>query len=157
MNASSTTASLLNKLLQTNNDRNLTYTKAAADVSELDLKTIFLTLSDESKKNALELTRELMKLGAVVDAHATSVAGRVYRTWINLKTFLTGRDRSTIIQSCKSGEVAVQNIYRDAISSNELSTEVRQLIRNQQLGLKSSVDLISNYAERSQYGYAGSW
>ena len=52
-------AEVLNGLLQINNDRVEGYQKAAEETPELDLKTVFKSMADESKKNASELIREI--------------------------------------------------------------------------------------------------
>lgn len=119
-------AEVLNGLLQINNDRVEGYQKAAEETPELDLKTVFKSMADESKKNASELSREIKKSGG--------------------DPALTGRDRHAIRDSCEYGKDA-QSAYRDAISSNELTTVARQLVRNQEVALKASNDIIRNFKD----------
>ena len=132
-------AELLNGLLKINIDRVEGYQKAAEETTELDLKTVFRNMADESKKNASELSREIKKSCGDAAGNA-SLAGTDGRT-----TF-AGRDRHTIQDSCEYGKDA-QSAYREAISSNELTTVARQLVRNQEVGLKASNDIIRNFKD----------
>ena len=131
-------AEVLNGLLQINNDRVEGYQKAAEETPELDLKTVFKSMADESKKNASELIREIKKSGG--DPREIYPAGR------DEKTIPIGRERHAIRDSCEYGKDA-QSAYRDAISSNELTTVARQLVRNQEVALKASNDIIRNFKD----------
>jgi uncharacterized protein (TIGR02284 family) len=139
------TIGILKDLLRINNDRSEGYKRAADETQELDLKTIFLNMGDESKKNTSELAREIKKMGGDTDSMSTSTAGKLFRVWTDIKSTFTGKDKQFILNSCEHGEDASQNAYRNAISSNDLPTEVRQLIRNQQVALRASHDWIRNY------------
>jgi uncharacterized protein (TIGR02284 family) len=139
------TIRILRDLLKINNDRCEGYRRAADETQELDLKTIFLSMGDESKKNTSELAREIKKMGGDTDSTSTTTAGKIYRVWMDIKSTFTGKDKQFILASCEYGEDASQNAYRSAISSSDLPTEVRQLIRNQQVALRASLDWIRNY------------
>ena len=132
-------AEVLNGLLKINNDRVEGYQKAAEETTELDLKTVFKSMADESKKNASELSREIKKSGGNAVENADAV-------WITERTTFAGRDRHSIRDSCEYGKDA-QSAYREAISSNELTTAARQLVRNQEVGLKASNDIIRNFKD----------
>lgn len=130
---------VLNELLKINNDRVEGYQNAAEGTHKLDLKTVFEGMADESKKNASELIREIKKSGG-------DTVGKVCPVAMDEKTTFTGKDRQSMRDSCEYGKDA-QSAYRDAISSNELTTVARQLVRNQQAAMKVSYDMMKNFRD----------
>ncbi|HEV8512204.1 MAG TPA: PA2169 family four-helix-bundle protein [Cyclobacteriaceae bacterium] len=133
---------VLNGLLLINNDRFEYYRRASERTRELVLKTIFSNVAVESKKNASALIREITNSGNNSVGSRVTLRSWFYRFRMKVKTLLTGKDPKSILDSCVSGEDAAQIAYQDAISSNELTMQARQLLRNQQLALKSFYDMI---------------
>ena len=146
------TIEILNDLLRINNDRVAGYKKAVDEVKEYDLKNVFEGMADDSRKNAAELTREIKKYGGDPDA-GTTTGGKIYRTWMDVKTAFTGKDGHSVLASCEFGEDAAQHAYRDAIAFVNLPPEVRQLVRNQQIALKASHDTIKRYRDGRHASY----
>jgi uncharacterized protein (TIGR02284 family) len=136
---------ILNDLLRINNDRVAGYRKGAEEIQEIDLRTLFNSMADESKRNAADLSREIKKNGGVPASGMTTTFGKIYRVWMDVKAKFTGQDRQSILDSCEFGEDAAQTAYGQGIASADLSSEARQLIRNQQIALKASHDLIKSY------------
>jgi len=143
---------VLNDLIRINNDRIEGYKRAAkeADDSDVDLKAIFNRMADESRQYASELTREVVRLGGD-PAEGTTASGKIYRAWMDVKAAFTGSDRAAVLASCEYGEDAAQKAYQEALTTDEtLTTEVRQLIANQQASLKVSHDTIKKYRDLHQ-------
>ncbi len=141
--------SVLNDLIQINNDRVVGYEKAANESkdSDMDLKTTFTEMADQSRKYAAELTQEVGRLGGDASTD-TTISGKVYRVWMDLKAAITGKDRESILGSCEYGEDVAQRAYDAALESDAyMSTEIRQLISNQKSNLKTSHDLIKKYRD----------
>ena len=135
-------AEILNNLLRINNDRVEYYQRATEKTHELSLKTLFRSLVEESKKNAVALIREITKSGTDTIGCSTTIRSKFYRFRIEVKAIFTGKDRQSVLNSCISGEDDAQTAYQDAISSNELTMQARQLVRNQQAGLKALYDIM---------------
>ena len=130
--------SVLNDLIQINNDRVEGYEKAANESkdSDADLKGTFTEMAGESRKYAAELTQEVGRLGGDASTD-TTMSGKVYRIWMDLKAAITGKDRESILGSCEYGEDVAQRAYDAALESDAyMSTEIRQLISNQKSNLK---------------------
>lgn len=141
--------SVLNDLIQINNDRITGYEKAAEDIGKIDvdLKAVFSKMADESRKYKSELTGEVHRLGGE-PATGTTNLGKIYRVWMNVKEAFTGNDRQSMLESCEYGEDAAQKAYREALSSDaDIDVATRQLITTQQSSLKSSHDLIKKYRD----------
>jgi uncharacterized protein (TIGR02284 family) len=140
---------VLNDLIRINNDRTAGYTRAAEDTKkvDVDLRTIFERLADESRQNAIELTAQVGRLGGE-PATGTTTSGKIYRAWMNVKDMFTGKDRHALLASCEYGEDAAQRAYEDALTSDApLPTDVRQLITSQKASLRNAHDMIKKYRD----------
>lgn len=149
MNNNETLAETLNDLVKINNDRITGYEKAAeqTDHIDVDLQAIFHKMANESRTYVGELNEKIVSLGE--DAAAdTTVSGKIYRVWMDVKNLFTGSDRQSILSSCEFGEDAAQKAYNDALHTEaEMNAETRQLIMDQKDSLKTSHDLIKKYRD----------
>ena len=141
--------SVLNDLIEINNDRVTGYKKAAEETKDIDvdLKAIFYKMADESMKYLSELRDDVTRLGGE-PAEGTTNSGKIYRVWMDLKATFTGHDRQSVLESCEFGEDASQKTYKAALASDaEMNPDTRQLITRQQESLKESHDLIKKYRD----------
>jgi len=130
---------VLHGLLKINSDRVEGYRNAAQGTFEVDLKTIFTNMADESKKNAFALIREINKSGSETVENLCPVC-------LGAISKFNGKHPRAIRDSCEFGKDA-QTAYRNAISFNELTTVARNMVRNQQVAMKVSFDFIKNFRE----------
>lgn len=138
------TAEVLNDLIEINNDRIRGYERAAkeTDVKDVDLRALFLDMTTESRRYVTELTKHVQRRGEE-PAEGTTLRGKIYRAWMDVKATFTGKDRKAILASCEFGEDAAQRAYDEALKTDaELPTEVRQLIMDQKTSLRRSHDRI---------------
>ncbi|MDB5278472.1 MAG: hypothetical protein JWR61_3427 [Ferruginibacter sp.] len=143
---------VLNDLIEINNDRVRGYERALEETKDLDvdLKSIFHSLANDSRKYAAELTQEVNKFGGEATTDTTT-SGKLYRAWMDVKATFTGHDRQSVLESCEFGEDAAQKAYNGALASDaEMSTETRQLITNQQSTLRTAHNLIKKYRDLHQ-------
>jgi len=139
------TAEVLNDLVRINNDRIEGYNKAADELEskDFDLQAIFRQMSAESRSYVNDLGKYLVHSDDSRDTDDTTLKGKIYRAWMDVKATFTGKDRKAILASCEYGEDAAQKAYESALSSDaELSAEIRQLIMDQKTSLKRSHDSI---------------
>ncbi|MDQ6480856.1 PA2169 family four-helix-bundle protein [Dyadobacter sp. LHD-138] len=140
---------VLNDLIRINNDRIDGYEKAIKETEEidLDLRTLFLKMANDSKEYVSELTSEVASLGGAV-ATGTTSSGKIYRVWMDIKATFSGHDRQSVLESCEYGEDAAQEAYDDALASDaEISVAIRQIITEQKAALLSSHNLIKKYRD----------
>lgn len=140
---------VLNDLIRINNDRIVGYEKASKEARDIDvdLRSIFTRMSEESKQYSAELTQEVVKLGGE-PATGTTASGKIYRVWMDVKATFSGHDRQAILENCEFGEDAAQKAYDLALKSEaEMTADVRQLIANQKASLKTSHDVIKKYRD----------
>ncbi len=143
---------VLNDLIKINNDRVEGYQKALEETkdSDVDLKAVFKEMADQSMKYTNELTQEVARLGGDATTD-TTMSGKVYRVWMDLKSAVTGKSRKTVLENCEFGEDVAQKAYDTALESDSyMTTDIRQLISSQKSSLKASHDLIKNYRDMQQ-------
>ena len=141
--------SVLNDLIRINKDRVVGYERAIKEAKNLDvdLIAVFNEMADQSRKYTAELVKEVSSLGGE-PASDTTVSGKVYRVWMDLKAAITGKDRETVLGNCEFGEDVAQRAYEAALESDAyMSTDIRQLISSQKSSLKTSHDVIKKYRD----------
>jgi len=111
--------SVLNDLIRINNDRIVGYEKAIKESkdTDVDLIAVFTKMVDQSRKYVNELIQEVARLGGDA-AKDTTVSGKIYRVWMDMKSAITGKDRESILGSCEYGEDVAQRAYEAALESD---------------------------------------
>ncbi len=142
---------VLNDLVKINNDRIEGYTKAADETKNEDatLEPVFNRMANQSRKNVAELTTHISELGGEQE-EGTTVPGKLYRAWMDVKATFTGNDRATILSSCEYGEDQAQKAYNEALSNTEIDSETHELIAAQKLALKESHDAIKKLRDSAK-------
>lgn len=137
---------VLNDLIQINNDRIQGYEKAAeeTEVLDADLMALFTSMANESREYVSELRNYIHQTGEGA-TDSTTVSGKIYRVWMDVKSTFNGKDRKSILESCEFGEDAAQKAYQTALDNaadDDLSPDVVQLISEQKTNLRKSHDEI---------------
>lgn len=143
------TVEVINDLVKINNDRIAGYQRAISETKDLDvdLKGMFEGMIRESEQYKTELIGALGRLGGSADT-GTTISGKIYRAWMDVKATFTGSSRKAILENCEFGEDAWRRAYESALSSDaELDPQLRQLITDQYNSQKGSHDLIKKYRD----------
>jgi uncharacterized protein (TIGR02284 family) len=142
------TIEVLNDLIKINNDRIAGYQKASnnTEITEAELKTLFLRLAEESRDYIEELSAEVISLGGS-PASDTTAAGKIYRAWMDVKATFSGKDAHATLASCEFGEDAAQRAYNDAMEA-DLEPSMLGLVARQKALLKGSHDLVKRYRDQ---------
>ena len=138
------TAEILNDLIEINNDRIEGYERASRETEsdDADLRALFNNMASESRRYVNELTSLVSQTGEE-PAKGTTVRGKIYRAWMDVKATFSGHDRKAILASCEFGEDAAQRAYDPALSSDaEIPANIRQVIMDQKTNLDNSHDKI---------------
>lgn len=127
---------ILNDLVQINNDRIEGYEKALSELSteDSDLKQIFLDLIDASRDYKMALATEVAALGKDIETGTTN-AGKIYRTWMDVKAIFTGHGRKAILSNCGFGEDAALKAYKSALET-DMPAYLRVMIEEQMQSLR---------------------
>ena len=134
---------VLNDLIRINNDRVAGYEKAIENAKSIDigLQTIFSKMKSESIKYTAELHNRVLQLGGE-PTDSTTVSGKIYRAWMDVKATFTGKDRKSLLAACEYGEDAAQKAYQDALDEQGLPADIIDLIAQQKTSLRQSHDEI---------------
>jgi uncharacterized protein (TIGR02284 family) len=126
------TLSILNDLVQINNDRIKGYEKAITETKEEDatLKVFFTNCIAESHRFKMELGTEIQALGKDIE-NGTSTSGGLHRTWLSIKETFTGHSEKSTLEECEFGEDAIKKAYESALEEESLPGYIRELIDNQ--------------------------
>ena len=135
--------STLNDLVKINNDRIEGYKKASEEAKgNPSLKIMFHEKATDSQKFVSALKNHIYKIGGET-AKDTTIAGKVFRSWMDVKNTFKPSDKTTILDSCEFGEDAALKAYDMVLKSDaELDAELRKTIISQQESIKASHDRI---------------
>jgi len=136
--------SALNDLVKINNDRITGYEKATEGTIDADLKKLFGEYIEDSKKYNAELRDHLHVLGGDA-SESTTLAGKLYHTWIDVKAKFAEKDRKSILSDCEYGEDVANAAYRAALDDKELiwkDDKVVSILSHQLKELKTAHDNI---------------
>jgi uncharacterized protein (TIGR02284 family) len=143
---------ILNDLIQINNDRIEGYEKAITETEDIDidLKAMFNKMENESRDHVRELKEAVEGLGET-PADGTTISGKIYRAWMDVKTAFSTKERQSVLELCEYGEDAAQKAYNEALASDaDMTTAIRQLITSQQDALRTSHNVIKKYRDLHQ-------
>jgi uncharacterized protein (TIGR02284 family) len=145
------TIEVLNDLVAINNDRIAGYERAIEETkaSDSDLKSLFTSMIDESRKVRLELANEVQSLGGEYD-RGTTASGKLYRAWMDVRAVFTGHDRHAVLANCERGEDAAQNAYKDALNDNNVPAYIRNMLEVQKQKLRVSHDQVKALRDASK-------
>lgn len=142
MATSGNATSVINNLIEINNDRVAGFEKAIADIDSenIDLKEIFQGFAEQSRKYGQELAAII---GSVEDVETgNSVSGTLHRVWIDVKSIFGGSDRAGILSEAERGEDAIKRAYQDALTEENLPFDASEVIRSQAMGINAAHDQI---------------
>jgi len=138
----------LRDLIRINNDRVTGYSKAATQSDDQDLQSLFSQLAQQSRQFASEL-RSLVSDNDKNVTDETTTAGKIYRTWMDVKATFGGDDRHGILASCEFGEDAAQKAYKQALEDDDLTPDVRATVEMQKVTLRQAHDKIKMMRDRA--------
>lgn len=129
----------LTDLVEINNDRIAGYEKAASylEQEDGDLRNLFNDMAAQSRQYIGELQFYLDEAD-----QGTTVRGKFYRAWMDVKNTLSSNDRQSALDSCEFGEDAALRAYGAALQEDDLSADVRSLLEKQMRSIKDSHDRI---------------
>lgn len=136
-------AEVLNDLVQINNDRIEGYERALKDLKEdeTELRLLFLSLIDDSRRYKNELGKEVEVLGKDID-NSTTNSGKIHRAWLDVKAAFTSHNTYDVLEECEFGEDAILKAYRAALEEEYIPHFLRELITTQQSEIQDAHDEI---------------
>ncbi len=131
MNNNEKAVDVLQELNQFVNDRIEGYKHAAKLTKDPVHQTYYNDLAKESSRFSNEINNTISKLGGTTEKD-TTIKGKIYRGWMDVKNTVTGKDEESVIESNIFGEEWAQKAYNDALDHrNELPQNVVQMVEKQ--------------------------
>lgn len=134
---------VLNTLIQINNDRFEGYDTAFKETEEQDLKALFSQFMLTSQKCKQQLVDEVNRLGGK-PTESTRLTGKFFRVWMDVKAFITGKDRKAILGSCEYGENIAVETYQNVLNDDmeNLRFDQQTMINAQHALIKADRDTV---------------
>lgn len=128
-------STLINDLIQINNDRIAGYQKAIEIATRLDLEnlnSIFVEYMNQSELFIEELKPYLEQQGSPA-TDGTMISGKLFRIWMDIKSAISGNDEKSLLASCEQGEDAFKKTYKDVVDNEgwEITHDLLLLIEKQ--------------------------
>jgi uncharacterized protein (TIGR02284 family) len=131
---------ILNDLIETCRDGQEGYRVAAANIQNSEFRRLFNIFAQQRVQFVSELQSEVHRLGGEAVTEG-SVAGRVHRGWLKIKSKALGGDEASIVAGCQSGEEAAINAYQDALKA-DLPLDVQYVVKRQYMDIRDAYDRI---------------
>jgi len=133
------TISTLNNLIETLKDGKNGFETAARDISDGNVKTVFLQYAQERSRLAGELQAEVSKLGGEPETSGSASAA-MHRGWLNIKSALGGGEKAILDEAERGEDVAVRS-FENALKE-PLPTNVASVVRRQYDQVKQAHDRV---------------
>ena len=133
---------VLNELLERNYDAEKGYKKAAEDIDNSLLKDFFRDYSGQRYNFGHELKAEIQKLGGEPQK-GTDIRADLHRTWIDVKSLVTGKDTEAVVNECIRGERKALEDYEDALRRADLPASTREVVQRQHDQIQSAVNRLN--------------
>ena len=123
-------ANTLHELLYFVNDRIKGYERAVAESQDTQLRGYYKQLVSQSQQFATDLNTFLNQAGGSRET-ASTLKGKLYRSWMDAKAAIAGSDEKTILGSNIYGEEWALQAYAEALADQTLRGAVRQAVERQ--------------------------
>jgi uncharacterized protein (TIGR02284 family) len=128
-------SSKVNHLVEICNERKSGYEKAAENIKDPGLTTLFTNYAIQSKDFANELV-EFSNLKDPEDI-GTRTISNLFRGWMDLKAAVTQGDPDAMISACAQGEKQMIDDYEDCLK-DDLPLELKRKIEKQLQEIKTA-------------------
>lgn len=132
--------STLNNLIETCKDGQDGFKTAAEGVERSDLKSLFYELGQQRSQFAGELQTLVRELGGDPESTGSTTAA-LHRGWINIKSLITGKDETAILNEAERGEDIAKAAYEKA-TKEQLPSNVSTVVQQQSTQVKAAHDRV---------------
>jgi len=132
----------LNHLIRVCRDGQEGYLQAAEHVKSAWLQGLFQQFSTQREQFAIELTNLVASLG-VEPASGATVAGALHRTWIDIRTAVSGDswDDAAVLEECERGEDTAKDAYETELNKG-LPDHIDRVVQSQYQDILRSHDQV---------------
>lgn len=129
----------LQELLEKNYDAEKGFTKAMKDAENMRLKTFLQRQAAQRAKFVTELDHQLRALNET-PKESGSTTGSLHRTWIDIKSALTGNEDEAVLEECIRGDKASVEEYEEKLKEENFPPQIQSVLQNQLMEIKSTLN-----------------
>ena len=141
MIGSNTDVTTLNSLITTTIDSINGYQESADAVENSQFRELFQELARDRQQVLPQLQAEVARLGGNPEDDGSTLAA-AHRTFVDLKSAITGRDDKAVINEVERGEDHIKDKYETALNADGLSAETRQVIQQAYASVRRGHDRV---------------
>lgn len=136
----------LNELLEKSYDAKKGFQKAADKVKNDRLRDFFRQKAQERKMFIKELREEIAGYGQVPE-EGGSTTGSMHRTWMDMKTALSGDNEEAVLEESMKGEKAALEDYKEITTETDLPPTLSSKLNRQQKHIQNSINNVKMYEQ----------
>jgi len=136
----------LNELLEKSYDAQKGFHEASKNAKSKKLQEFFRQKSEEREVFIKELTEEITAYGQDPKDDG-SLKGDAHRTWMNLKSSVSGDDDEAMLEESLRGEKAALEDYKDITKEKDLPPTLSTKLNRQQQNIQSSINNVKVYEQ----------
>lgn len=143
------TVSKLQELIRINIDSEEGFQEAAKQIEDRNIGSVFTELAAQRRQNSTEL-QDYVQWNGETPRDEGSYAAAFHRTWLDLKSLLTGGDVHAVLSEAERGEDQIKKAYEDALketSGSAMNDVLTRQYANVKAGHDRVRDLRDHYAE----------
>jgi uncharacterized protein (TIGR02284 family) len=149
-NLNKATLEKLQDLIRINIDSENGFQDAAHQVEDTNISAVFTELSAQRSQNAIQL-QDYVQWNGERPLDEGSYAAALHRSWLDLRSLLTGGDTHAILSEAERGEDQIKAAYEDALKDTAGSA-MNDVLTRQYAGIKAGHDRIralrDHYADK---------
>lgn len=134
--------SVLNGLIKTTLDSMKGFRDAAEHADSSQFKSMFSEFAQERSRVASLMQAEVRQLGGNPEDDSSFLAA-AHRTFLDLKSALTGRDDKAVIQEVERGEDFIKAKFEKAMSDGDLAPNTQTVINEAYISIRAGHDRAS--------------
>lgn len=140
--------STLNDLIETSRDGEEGFRTSAEHATDPQLRSLFANRADSCASAVREL-QEAVRAQGGEPATSSSVSGTLHRRWVDIKSVVTGRDDTAILNEVERGEDVAVASYKKAVAKT-LPQDIRNLIEKQYQGVLRNHDQVKQLRNQTR-------
>lgn len=133
-------AKAINHILEYLHDSHEGFKKSAENITDNSLQHLLLTLSSQRETMIHDLEKALEQQGEAPTKRGSMVAA-LHRTFLSLKSSLTGGDSKAIVEEIKRGETVMLSCYKDVLNDN-LPAYLQALLHQQASVIEANLNRV---------------
>jgi len=133
----------LQELLEKNYDAEKGFTKAMQDAKNSRLKTFLQQQAVQRSRFTNELTQVIRNLNEE-PKESGSFTGNLHRTWIDIKSAVSGNEDEAVLEECIRGEKASWEEYSNKLKNENFPPNISNVIQKQASEIHNTLDRVKS-------------